>query len=433
MAIWLPTLPLEEIDAAALESFVRAGHGENVMLEYKVVAEAAKIPEDVAAFANTYGGLVIVGVPDHHDGDLALLEDVPVEEESRLTSRLIDRLDPPWVPDMAFVTVNGTRLLLLKIEAASAPRPVLCSSKALARYGNQNGPMGRESLAAMFNAPRRVAAAPQLLMQVPGSRRSLLADASGPELLVRVAVGAPAFPEQVMTNVIGSGFRQAVRWQLDASSLRQWLSLLAVESDLDHLTATDDAPPARIGQAGFDLVARSGSRGDAGARLAAHVLVDATQTPQSAGLEVVIDVGLWPRKMAEDRSLADHGAVKSQQLKVRRLRLHEIGRLMKALTVTASEVLGVVSEGLLDGGLPAPALGPAGWLHTARRLEDLIDVDPRGATVIEDVTLGAEHYFEPPDRLPEDEAAVDDTVEHWLRTLSHRAGLVPPDHERLAW
>lgn len=141
MSLWLPAQPFEALTADTVETFLAARHSESSVLEYKERASARNLPEDIAAFANTYGGLVIVGVPDDWDGNFDRLVDVQDGDLSSLQDRLVDTLSPPWVPPMKVVKVRGIRTGMVKVDLITAPRPLLVAGSAKFRAGDRNAPM----------------------------------------------------------------------------------------------------------------------------------------------------------------------------------------------------------------------------------------------------------------------------------------------------
>lgn len=104
------TTPIEQITTADVNEFLQDEREEGPRLDYKVADRKKIIPEDmievVCAFANTYGGLLILGVADDDVTKCPILpaEGVPfgkgLDLEERITSRCFDAIVPPLAPEV---------------------------------------------------------------------------------------------------------------------------------------------------------------------------------------------------------------------------------------------------------------------------------------------------------------------------------------------
>jgi hypothetical protein len=90
--IYTDQMILEDVRA-----LVKAGQREGPLLDYKSdVSEKDNWPETVAAFANSFGGLIIFGIEGKNDQPRRLTGFDPkgVEVKTKLTSMVIDRIQP---------------------------------------------------------------------------------------------------------------------------------------------------------------------------------------------------------------------------------------------------------------------------------------------------------------------------------------------------
>ena len=140
-----------------IEDLVKQNLPESLTLEYK--ADFSKgVAESIAAFANSYGGIILVGVVDTPGPDriVGVREDVIVQ----IVNSCHNRLEPPtWQPEVIPVSIPGSDglfVLVVRVDAATAPRPVLIEGHAPIRLQGRNAKADRPHLASLFatsNAP----------------------------------------------------------------------------------------------------------------------------------------------------------------------------------------------------------------------------------------------------------------------------------------
>ena len=113
--------------------------------------------KSVAAMANSYGGLILVGVTDQPGpGRLA---GVPEQALVQIVNACHEQLEPPWQPEIVPVPLTaeagGRYILVMRIDAARAPRPLLISGAAPVRLQGRNATADRSRLAQLFSETLR--------------------------------------------------------------------------------------------------------------------------------------------------------------------------------------------------------------------------------------------------------------------------------------
>ncbi|NJP27774.1 ATP-binding protein [Microbispora sp. SCL1-1] len=116
-------------------------------IEYKADMTSS-IAKAVAALANTYGGLVLVGVTD--DRKITGVKEKTIE---RVAQHCHSTIEPPWVPDIVPVPLDdgsGKYVLVLRVVPGIPPRPLLVEGAAPIRHSNTTHPASWQQLAALF-------------------------------------------------------------------------------------------------------------------------------------------------------------------------------------------------------------------------------------------------------------------------------------------
>lgn len=129
---------------------------ESLTLEYKE-KYSPSVVKSVAAMANSYGGLILVGVTDQPGpGRLA---GVPEQALVQIVNACHEQLEPPWQPEIVPVPLTaeagGRYILVMRIDAARAPRPLLISGAAPVRLQGRNATADRSRLAQLFSETLR--------------------------------------------------------------------------------------------------------------------------------------------------------------------------------------------------------------------------------------------------------------------------------------
>lgn len=148
-----------DVTLERVRELVAVGQPESLTLEYKE-SYAQKIPDSVAAMANSYGGLILVGVTDGGGSDR--IKGVPESTIVKIVNGCHQKLEPPWEPEIIPVPLPGTdglMVLVVRVDPAKAPRPLLVGGAAPIRLHGRNAVADLSRLRQLVNetAPRRAA------------------------------------------------------------------------------------------------------------------------------------------------------------------------------------------------------------------------------------------------------------------------------------
>jgi hypothetical protein len=111
----------------------RIGQPESELLGYKaVLPPAATVAQLIAAFANTKGGAIVLGVVDQGKG--VLISGLSDEFRAvQITRKAIDLLSPAPAVKYDYVDHQGKRLFVIEVQKSAAP--VLLGGKSYVRQG----------------------------------------------------------------------------------------------------------------------------------------------------------------------------------------------------------------------------------------------------------------------------------------------------------
>ena len=107
------SLPLDQLEPTHIEDFCRAGPREGIILDFKL-AFPRHLDKSIAAFANTYGGHILIGVDEHADGTPVLpIDGVPLERglRERVVSIALQAISPPVYPEVKVVEFKSNPAL----------------------------------------------------------------------------------------------------------------------------------------------------------------------------------------------------------------------------------------------------------------------------------------------------------------------------------
>jgi hypothetical protein len=135
-----------DVTLERVRELVAVGQPESLTLEYKE-SFAQKIPDSVAAMANTYGGLILVGVTERNLDDRII--GVPETTIVQIISACHQKLEPPWTPEIIPVPLpdaDNLMVLVVRVDPTAAPRPLLIQGAAPIRLHGRNAVAGRDRL-----------------------------------------------------------------------------------------------------------------------------------------------------------------------------------------------------------------------------------------------------------------------------------------------
>ncbi len=145
------TCPDSEVTLERIRELMVQNLPESFTLEYKEEF-SPRLVKAIAAMANSYGGLILVGVTDQPQEDR--LVGVPLVTMSQVVSACNSTFEPPWVPSIIPVALSqseGTFILVLRVHSDRAPRPILIKGAAPIRLQGQNDLADRGRLAQLFS------------------------------------------------------------------------------------------------------------------------------------------------------------------------------------------------------------------------------------------------------------------------------------------
>ncbi|MFC8295017.1 helix-turn-helix domain-containing protein [Streptomyces sp. NPDC057242] len=138
-------LTIERIRALA----ARPDQVESLTLEFKREYSKSMV-KTIAAMANTYGGMILVGIEDKDEPGVERVVGVDAQEEiDKIASGCREKFDPPWEPTFIPVPFNdgtGRSVVVIRVDANVAPRPLLIDLQAPIRLSGQNSIADRDRL-----------------------------------------------------------------------------------------------------------------------------------------------------------------------------------------------------------------------------------------------------------------------------------------------
>lgn len=145
---------------------------EGLTLEFKETW-ADSLPFDIAALANTEGGIILVGVKDAQK-EAGAPVGVPLRsiESGTLTNLCHMGLRPAYVPEWHAVTIPGTdrAIVVLRVDVKTAPRPIWTPEKGvLVRLDDQCRPADVDTLRRLLDPSTGLSATDQDFVRLAGA------------------------------------------------------------------------------------------------------------------------------------------------------------------------------------------------------------------------------------------------------------------------
>ena len=191
----------DEITFEKVEEFCREWQ-EGVRVEYKSQIHKA-MPKTLSSFANTQGGVLIIGVEADktHNKVKFPIEGIPKEPgiEERIVQSGLMGINPPVMPEVSIIDVPDTENIVIVVcvdVSEQAPHAIQNSTRVYERVASVSQPYELaqiERIEYLLNRrqePQRVAQ--QILDQIDSSRKLGSAE-SGPTITI---VARPVFPDR---------------------------------------------------------------------------------------------------------------------------------------------------------------------------------------------------------------------------------------------
>ncbi len=126
--------------------------GETHKVEYKPsLSDTDRIIEVVCSFANTKGGVVLVGIKEERESvkDRVIGIDIGKQTIGRLANRIIDKSDPRIYPNIQVVKISGKDIISIEVTEGR-DKPYTASGKPFIRVGNVTKQMKRSEYEKML-------------------------------------------------------------------------------------------------------------------------------------------------------------------------------------------------------------------------------------------------------------------------------------------
>ena len=229
------TLSGDALTREVLEGFIARRVPEGVNVEYKAEMndrQQQHILETIAAMANTYGGIILVGIaqdPNHRELPAPWPPaGVPDTDAARLVDRCYSKLQPPFAPEVIPVHIGnaGTVVVVVRVTTGRVPRPVVLDGKVLIRLSARNAPADIFRMRSLFAETTPDSATSSAARWGPrmGPHRPL-DDLVLPHRLLRarLAIEAELPPDRRGQAITDERIRAAFREALTGSPLEVWL------------------------------------------------------------------------------------------------------------------------------------------------------------------------------------------------------------------
>jgi hypothetical protein len=290
--------PATDVTLEMVQDFINLKIREGLTVEYKRAGD--KPIEAVAALANTYGGLLLVGVAEEERGVPSEILGAPRGEKEKLVNQMATRFDPPWTPEVIEVPCGeaGDKVVLVvRIDRAAVPRPVVLDGSIFVRLDARNAKANRQMMRMLLDEPAVQAESMPLLAR-HGLRQygsPFRDDANDPDVALR-AVSMMALWRGEERTRFPSGLADEVVRALQGTRAQPLLSRLGF--DLLESRQVQLTPWELVQATSRRLLLRMstiGSGGSAPSRPGAQMVCRVTLEGNGPGadLEVVFDTCVW--------------------------------------------------------------------------------------------------------------------------------------------
>jgi hypothetical protein len=399
-------IPPAAIDRAALEAFLAERLPESLNLDYKRELSES-VFETIAAMANTYGGIVLVGVgedPDETERPLLSPAGVEPSVRERLVNQSYTRFQPPFAPDVVPVPLDdGKVVLVVRVDPRRADRPIVLTRgdnhKIPIRLEARNAPADRYRMAELFaeSAVGQAAITGPANWAPESGGTYPLDDRSRPALLIRVALEARIPTDRLDTAMIETEDRRALATALEQSQLSHWLSMQVGKWTRSWSSSPWETSEQRYSNRSAMATLQRRSWLDTGLLAPfigqASLLLPTGMHVHFGKLALLLDVAYDP-----------YAIFKSEPEKAPRLSVEDIFRLLRALLDTALDTTAPAVFPRILGVPVWERIGPVAYIRTPQLpgsdpqsgVGYFIDVDPYvGSTTPPNLELVAADFAVP--------------------------------------
>jgi hypothetical protein len=141
-----------DVTLERVRALVELGLPESLTLEYKS-SYTSGLVKSVAAMANSYGGLILVGVVDARNTIADRVIGVSGETVTQIANGCHNQLEPPWQPEIIPIALPAEQdkfVLVVRVDRDRAPRPILIDGRAPIRLPGGNNTADRARLEQLF-------------------------------------------------------------------------------------------------------------------------------------------------------------------------------------------------------------------------------------------------------------------------------------------
>jgi hypothetical protein len=232
--LWtLYTAPSGQVDADLLRAFIADQVTMNLLsesrtLELKRLRHGDNVARTVAAFANTDGGILLLGVDEKHP-DFDTSPGVDAREVVALVDQLRSVLDPPVDVEPIPVALPGnpTKVIVVLRVPQSADVPVLLDGRVLRRLPGQTVGATREQLLGLISRSSSVAPVMALSSAFYPQEEPSLSEMLNFDAHIRVAGGVWLRSAAAGELMLGSVERTRMITAFEASPFVRQLSWMA--------------------------------------------------------------------------------------------------------------------------------------------------------------------------------------------------------------
>jgi len=140
--------PINKITFEDVERFCQEKIGENIRIEYKEkFPENKKLAKEIASFANTHGGVILIGVAEKDRKPIYPVKGIEYKEGfyEKITSICLKNIDPPVFPEVQVCQKKDNpkiAVIVIRVEESDlAPHWVENGTKVYIRAQAQNEPI----------------------------------------------------------------------------------------------------------------------------------------------------------------------------------------------------------------------------------------------------------------------------------------------------